>query len=237
MNAYATSRLRVASWNLHSCRGIDRREDPNRTLAVIDSLDADLIALQEVPTESSHKEFKALLTGRRDYQAIVETTLPGHPDGFGNALLSRLPLHDARRLNLTVAGREPRCVIAAEATATDGTSLHVLTTHLGLKASERRTQLALIEAHLATVDSPCLVLGDFNAWPGWPSECLPKLQPARRGQFPRSFPALIPLLRLDRILASPPIVLRDAQAWRGSGLRTASDHLPVVAEVALACSA
>jgi len=40
----------VATYNIHRCIGRGRRVDPWRTLDVIESLDADVIALQEVET-------------------------------------------------------------------------------------------------------------------------------------------------------------------------------------------
>lgn len=233
MNVESTARLRLASWNVHSCRGTDRRVDPERTLAVIDHMDADLIALQEVPTLSRHRAFRALLEGQRGYRCVVETTLPGHAEGFGNALLSRLPLRDTHRIDLGQAGREPRCAIAADIAIDEDTQMHVIAVHLGLRQRERREQLERIEAHIGGEDQAIVVMGDFNTWLRWPPGRLGTLERAGELRHPRSFPALAPVLRLDRIMASPTIALSGPQAWRAPGLRRASDHLPLVAEIAL----
>src|SRR5512133_2807616 len=40
--------IRIATYNIHKCRGMDRRIDPDRIAEVIRQLDADVIALQEV---------------------------------------------------------------------------------------------------------------------------------------------------------------------------------------------
>src|SRR5260370_8451546 len=40
--------LRIATYNVHSCRGLDRRTRPERTAAVLRAIDADIVALQEV---------------------------------------------------------------------------------------------------------------------------------------------------------------------------------------------
>src|SRR3546814_11077170 len=40
--------LRVASYNIHSCRGLRGRCSPARIAAVIEELDADIVALQEI---------------------------------------------------------------------------------------------------------------------------------------------------------------------------------------------
>jgi endonuclease/exonuclease/phosphatase family metal-dependent hydrolase len=40
--------LRVATYNIHKCRGLDRRVCPERILDVLKHINADIIALQEV---------------------------------------------------------------------------------------------------------------------------------------------------------------------------------------------
>ena len=40
--------LRVATYNIHRCRGLDGRTNPARIAEVIRAIDADVIALQEV---------------------------------------------------------------------------------------------------------------------------------------------------------------------------------------------
>ena len=39
--------FKVASYNIHKAVGLDRRRDPDRVVAVLRELDADIIALQE----------------------------------------------------------------------------------------------------------------------------------------------------------------------------------------------
>ena len=40
--------LRIATYNIHRCRGLDGRTRPERIAAVLESIDADIVALQEV---------------------------------------------------------------------------------------------------------------------------------------------------------------------------------------------
>ena len=40
--------LRLASYNVHKCLGMDRRRSPERIVSVLNALDADIVALQEV---------------------------------------------------------------------------------------------------------------------------------------------------------------------------------------------
>ena len=44
----ASTRLRIVTYNIHRCRGMDRRTRPDRVAAVLREIDADVIALQEV---------------------------------------------------------------------------------------------------------------------------------------------------------------------------------------------
>jgi endonuclease/exonuclease/phosphatase family metal-dependent hydrolase len=77
-----------------------------------------------------------------------------------------------------------------------------------------------------------VLLGDINEWflPGRPLRWLH----ARFGYGPpvRTFPAQFPLLSLDRIWAHPPAALSRVRAHSSREARRASDHLPVVAELA-----
>lgn len=225
--------LRVATWNIHACKGMDFRVDPERTLSVIDTLDADLIALQEVPTHSRDPALRALLEGDRGYHCLVETTLPERAEGFGNALLSRLSVRAAGRIDLACSGREPRCAIAAEIAVNDTFTLHVTTTHLGLREHERLEQLRRIEARLAEHDRPNLVMGDFNTWRQWPADRLADLQCHAVARQPATFPAFAPVLGVDRIMASPTLSLSGLRSWRAPGQRMASDHLPLIANIAV----
>ena len=226
--------LRVATWNIHACVGMDRRHDPERILAVIDALDADLLALQEVPLLSEHPELRALLDSRARYKVLFNNILTNHAHGFGNALLSRLPIIRSHRIDLAWPGREPRDALGAQVEMADGRRLQVLATHLGLKARERRWQYEQLARSLMTDEGPALLMGDFNEWWTPPGKHL-----ARRGlgvapqSGRRSFPAPMPLLSLDHILTTPDLQVLDVRTWRGPGLRLASDHLPLVVDIAL----
>src|SRR5215471_2163082 len=44
----APSAFRIATYNIHKCRGLDMRFSPQRIIAILRELDADVICLQEV---------------------------------------------------------------------------------------------------------------------------------------------------------------------------------------------
>ena len=138
-----------------------------------------------------------------------------------------------RRICLSYPRREPRTALEV-VLETGARPLRVIATHLGLRPVERRFQVKKILEHVAGDEtSVTVLLGDFNEWflIGRPLRWLN----ARFGRGPgvRTFPARFPLFALDRIWVHPNVNLRGFGA-RGDGeAKVASDHLPVVASVAV----
>jgi len=230
----ATRTIRVATWNVHSCVGTDRRHDPARTAAVISELDADVVALQEFqyPADIALETRTPVVLERLDrYECALGPTLTRLTHSFGNVLLTRHPIRDLRRLDLSHQRREPRGALAATMDV-HGVDLHVVATHLGLRPAERRLQVRRIMEHIETLSSGFLVvLGDFNDW--LPGRSVVHVLDKRLGRPPRpaSFPVSRPVLRLDRIWVSPLPALRRIARHTSAKARIASDHLPIVAEI------
>jgi endonuclease/exonuclease/phosphatase family metal-dependent hydrolase len=228
----AVRRLRIATYNVHSCVGTDGRHDPERIARVIGELDADVVALQEFsyPADIAlETRTPVVLTELDGYQCALGPTLMRRAGHFGNVLLSRHPIRELQRIDLSHGAREPRGALAATIDA-GGVELHVLATHLGLKLHERRFQVARLIEHLASVRSLLfVVLGDFNDW--LPGRSVVHVLDERLGPSPRprSFPVAFPLLALDRIWVQPKHALREVFVHTSSRARRASDHLPVVA--------
>ncbi len=224
----------VATWNIHMGRGADGRRDLERTAAVIRALEIDCIGLQEV--ENHHHpggDDLTRLAAATGLQAVPGPTLFKPGGDYGNALLSRWPVLRVERHDLSVPGREPRGLLIAHL-QTPELRLQVAVTHLGLRPAERRRQVATILGHLPGDPTvPLLLLGDFNEWLLWGRPLRWLHHRFRPAPAPRTFPARRPLLRLDRILASEALRLHQVRAVATAASRLASDHLPVVAQVAL----
>jgi endonuclease/exonuclease/phosphatase family metal-dependent hydrolase len=220
----------VASYNMHRAVGADGQRNAARITAVIDRLDADIVALQEVEWGlPAHEAWLERYAERRGYSLIADSNIEDHRGHYGNVLLSRHPLSEADRIDLTVDRFEPRAAIAVRA-AIGGAAYWVIATHLGLRARERRQQSARIAAYLSAHDAgPAILLGDLNEW-RWNSRSIrPIVDLFEKAPSPRSFPSRRPLFALDRILFrridDRPLVRAD----RHPLTRLASDHLPVVA--------
>jgi endonuclease/exonuclease/phosphatase family metal-dependent hydrolase len=229
-------RLRVATYNIHSCVGNDRGYDPRRIADVILETGADVVGLQEVaakPELAGVPDQFAYLAEATGMTAIAGPNVILHESRFGNVLLTRWPALGVRRVDLSIAPYEPRGAVVADL-AIHGTRLRVITTHLGLRVWERARQHATLGRLMAARgDAPAVIMGDFNSW--WPDLSALKHLGPRFGwsRSPASFPAHLPFLALDRIWTVPDTFIGRVRAHKTPLARQASDHLPVVADLAL----
>jgi endonuclease/exonuclease/phosphatase family metal-dependent hydrolase len=228
--------LRVATYNVHGCVGTDGRHDPDRVAAVVEELDADVVALQEFTYpagEAIESRTPVELVALERYQCALGPTRQIATRCFGNALLARHPIVEVHRIDLSMDRREAR---GALATTVDvgGIPVHLLASHLGLRVSERRFQVRQLLSYLDSVrHSLVVVLGDFNDW--LPGRSAAHVLDRRLGAASRlrSFPSRRPLLPLDRIWIQPASVLKRMFVHTSALARRASDHLPVVADLDL----
>jgi endonuclease/exonuclease/phosphatase family metal-dependent hydrolase len=231
--AQAGNMLRVMTWNIHGGIGPDRQFSLERITETIDRHNPDVVALQEVdsrrraPDARSPFELLREAVGEHGIEAKSITTADGD---YGQMLASRCPFNGTRIHDITHADREPRRAIETEVQCGSG-KVRVVATHFGLSLAERRTQARRLVAIARAHDLPTVMLGDFNDWfwPGSLRDALKHELPGRTRQA--TFPSWCPILRLDRIFCWPPQILKrsfaDRRAWR------ASDHLPVIADIAL----
>ncbi|MBO9454296.1 endonuclease/exonuclease/phosphatase family protein [Paracoccus sp. R12_1] len=225
--------IRVASYNLHKCRGLTGPHAPERNLAVIAAMRPDIIALQEVDFRFGARPEALPRALIQDQTGLVpadisrpsgENSLGWHgqtillrPELAQNAVVRRLPL----------PGLEPRGALALRLPG-----LTIIGVHLGLVRSSRRAQLARISAQAARIaDDNIVLMGDFNEWHD--ERGLESLAGFRVIAPGPSYPAPLPRFRLDRIAMSRHLELLRHGVFSGAGARDASDHLPIWAEIAL----
>jgi endonuclease/exonuclease/phosphatase family metal-dependent hydrolase len=226
--------LRIATYNVHSCVGRDGRRDPERVSQVIAELDADVVAIQEFtyPMDVAIETRKlAGLPALDEYECALGPTLERRSNRFGNLLLTRHPIRELQRIDLSMDRREPRGALAVTLDV-GGTQLHVLATHLGLKLRERELQVRRILRHIEETRTDfVVVMGDFNDW--LPGRSVMHVLDERFGELPRprTFPGVWPILALDRIWVQPQAALVSMEAHRSPLAKRASDHLPLVAVV------
>lgn len=229
----ALGSLTVATWNVHSGVGRDRRYSPARIADVVLETGADVIALQEVGSrDASDVLLDTLVRGTGFHAADGWTCKRGGCD-FGNVILSRFAIDEAHRLDLTVGSHEPRGALDVVVAAPQG-SLRIIATHLGLRPGERRAQVKrLLDALEREETLPTVLTGDVNEWYLWgrPLRWLHKHFKATPA--PATFPAWRPVLSLDRLWTEPANLLAGLRVHRSALARAASDHLPLVAKLAM----
>ena len=224
--------LRVATYNVHRCRGLDGRTNPVRI--------ADVVALQEVigagPSSSGHAE---QLGAQLGMGWVMAPTRHVRKSIFGNVVLSRLPIRHHAQYDLSWKTCEPRCCQHADIAIGDDT-LHLYNVHLGTAFRERRYQAGRLSAivHDRRVGQPKIVLGDFNEWMrGLATQMLSeRLQSIDlRGQLRRrrTYPGVFPVLHLDHIYYDGSVEVVKLELPRTRLSLMASDHLPLVAELSV----
>jgi endonuclease/exonuclease/phosphatase family metal-dependent hydrolase len=234
--------LRIVTYNIHKCRGLDRRVRAERIAKVLGETKADIIALQEVLSvegrerERNQARFIAEDLGM-NYRLGENRRLDG--GAYGNVILSRWPLRASHNYDITWSGRERRGCLRADIQTEAGQLLHVFNVHLGTAFLERRHQARqLIDGGIlrpAALEGPRIVLGDFNEWTrGLASRLLAQhfesadiRHHLRRG---RTYPGLLPLLHLDHIYYDQALRLERLILHRSRTALVASDHLPLVAD-------
>lgn len=236
------SKIRIATYNVHKCRGMDRRVSPRRIAEVIAEFDADLIGLQEVLSiedgapEDDQARYIAAQLGRYAVHFGENRRLRG--GAYGNVILSRLPVALTRNYDLTWKGRERRGCFRADV-GIGGMTLHFFNVHLGTAFLERRWQgrrlLSLDVLRSPSLKGARVVVGDFNEWTRGLATRL------MSGEFEsvdvrlhtgrgRTYPGLLPFLHLDHFYFDKHLRLKKFALHRTRKSLVASDHLPMVAD-------
>ena len=217
---------------------MDGRTMPTRTVDVLSSLNADIIALQEVigagPDDSGHAAEIGAALGMGWVMASVRH-LRGHQ--FGNVVLSHFPIRQHVQYDLSWRTCEPRCCQRADIVIDDKT-LHLFNVHLGTAFRERRDQAERVASIMrdSRIHAPKILLGDFNEWSGGLAtaaltEKLQAIDLSVHLKRKRTYPGILPLLHLDHIYHEGEVEIAGLEIPRTRKSMMASDHLPFLAEL------
>ena len=234
-----THSVRVATYNVHRCRGMDARTKPQRIASVLATLDADVIALQEVVGASQRRPGQAAELGAALGMGWVMAPTR-HLRGalYGNVVLSRLPVRQHVQHDLSWKTCEPRGAQRVDLALDDDHLLHIYNVHLGTSLGERRVQAdALADlVHDRRTHGPRVVLGDFNEWArGLATDILSSrlesVDLTKHLRRKRTYPGWFPLLHLDHIYYRGRVEVTHVELVRTRLSLMASDHLPLVADL------
>ncbi|MDT0631742.1 endonuclease/exonuclease/phosphatase family protein [Rubrivirga sp. S365] len=229
--------LTVASYNVHRWAGVrgGKAYRPERASAVIEEIDADVLALQEVlrPSDRDDDPITDVAEALGYHLAFVVTRQ--HKRGeLGNAVLSRWPLAGALAIDLSFGRLERRAALAVRLRSEVGL-VTVAATHLALVDRTRARQVRALLEHPQIASGPAVLLGDMNAWrPTRASRALAEAFEARHHNrdWPASYPSVRPVLALDRLYARGATVV-SLKTHATEAARKGSDHLPIVARLRL----
>ncbi len=241
--------IRILTYNVHRCVGTDRRLDVGRIAAVVEALEPDIVALQELDVgraRSGGVDQAHEIAERLDMTFHFNAAVRVEEEQYGDAILTchperlvkagALPGLDARLM------LEPRGALWV-AIEIEGRTLQVINAHLGLVPREQQLQAAALAGRnwLGHADcaAPTILLGDFNATRASVvyRTLEGRLGDARRRVVRRgassTFPSRFPLLRIDHVFMSADIQPLAIDAPYDALTRVASDHLPLVVDFQL----
>ena len=226
--------LSLATYNIHRCYGADGHYQPARIRRVLRQLDAEVIALQEVELLHNAPGLLDFFCEQQQWRAIPGLTMARESGHYGNALLTKLPISEVTRLDLSLPGREPRGALLVSLRYREQ-PVRVVATHLGLRAAERRIQIRRLLQQLQNYarNDVVVLMGDLNEWSFWGCALHGLRNQFRRCPAPASYPARFPLLSLDRVMVRPRERLTGVRRVKNPLTREASDHLPVVANLSM----
>jgi endonuclease/exonuclease/phosphatase family metal-dependent hydrolase len=226
--------LRVVTYNIHRSRGMDWKVRPDRIVQVLEEIQPDIVALQEVVADQidylAEKFARPFVFGNND-------KLRGRD--YGNLTISQYPIVYSKNFDLSFRSREKRGCLRTDLAMPDGRLLHLFHVHLGTSFFERRHQAIRLVSreviHNPELTGPRLVLGDFNEWTrGLVTRLLSaNLETGNIHEHLRrrkSYPGVLPFLHLDYVYFDPILRLKSLSLHRTPRALMASDHLPLIAD-------
>jgi len=223
-------KIRVMSYNIHSSK-----DDLGALASVVRSEAPDLVLAQEAPRRFRWRAKNAKLA--RQWRML-------HAGGglwaLGNSLFTTLRIGVRETWNVQfplTPGRHMRGAVFARCTV--GRSRFIAVgTHLSKYAEERAVQGQLLKSYLADLDEPYVVCGDLNEEPGgggWRTlaDGLTDAAVARECGHLFTFSCASPRRRIDGVFVDPAIEVLDYRLVDSDLAKRASDHFPLVADLAL----
>ena len=240
MQDSAPIKILAASYNIQKGIGSDFRRQPERALAVLTEIGADVIVLQEADRRFGSRASALPLAqiAAHGWRPVPFDTRPASIGWHGNAVLVSQRVEIRGHATLPIPALEPRGAVLADL-AIGGAPLRVIGTHLDLSGLWRRRQARAILAHLRyhPGDPPILLMGDMNEWrPTAPviADFSAVLHPVRTGP---TFHARMPVAPLDRNFVSNACDVLASGVHHSPRAAVASDHLPVWVRLQLPAAA
>ena len=239
--------LRIMTYNVHGCVGVDGGLSPARIAKVISQYQPDIVALQELDVgriRSGGEDQARIIAQNLNMEHHFNPTVRIAEESFGDAILSTYPIHlvkaDALALKPRFSFLEPRGAIWIQIKFQNMT-IQFINTHLGLNGPERivHTKELMSEKWIENPEciGPVILCGDFNARPG--SQIFRMMRKrlhsaqtrAGHSRHKKTWFGRWPILCLDHILISPEVEVVKIEVADSYLARLASDHRPLIADI------
>lgn len=218
-------------WNVHSWRDASGESNVARVTDLIREASPDVVSLVEVNEPWGAPECLGSVAADCGYGWVFVPSIefgaaPGRR-GYGNALLSRIPLTDVQQVSVfTPPGRydgseesETRSAVLARVGPA-----WVGSTHFPASSrTARKAAAGVLLELLRSLRTPWVVCGDFNAAPAALFAGRTDLLRVHPDSGMPTFPARRPRVPIDYLLTSPDVSV-SASVLAAEG----SDHLPVL---------
>ncbi len=210
------SELKILSYNIHKGFALSRRFVLSSMRNMIRATEAEIVFLQEVQGDHNGHAKRIENWPGPQFEYLADEVWPHYAYGknaiydaghHGNSILSKYPILAFENIDISNNRFERRSILHATI-EWSGSPLHLLCVHLDLTADGRRRQVGRIaeRIHSHISDGERLILaGDFNDWrrqvtPIFREQLdLKEVFLERHGRYAKSFPAMFPLLTLDRV--------------------------------------
>ncbi|NND72568.1 MAG: hypothetical protein HKN43_13410 [Rhodothermales bacterium] len=227
------TRLRVLAYNIHHGEGTDEVLDLNRIARLINDLEPDLVAIQEVDSvvdRTNNVDQIAVLAELTGLAPAFGRFMSYQGGAYGMALLSRLPLIEVDNMKLP-DGEEPRTALRAAVRMSNGDTLDFVGIHFYRTEAERLSQAEQLNDHLESRPYAAILAGDFNSTPG--SAVMDYFNSSwttvQKGDDRFTFPSTGPEREIDFVLYRPSEVFDIAHQFVVDE-PVASDHSPIVVD-------
>ncbi|MFZ3045495.1 MAG: endonuclease/exonuclease/phosphatase family protein, partial [Desulfatirhabdiaceae bacterium] len=246
-----SEQLRVMTYNVHSCVGVDGKLAAERIARVIARANPDVVALQEldagrVRTGGEDQAERIAHYLKMQYHFYPHVHI--EDEKYGDAILTHLPMRIIKTGPLPgylPGGKlEPRGALWV-AIDLHGTEVNIVNTHLGLTSRERMAQIEALlgDEWLGRLngDQPVILCGDFNSVPSSKgyrllrSKFLDAQAQLKEHRPVCTFYSRLPSFRIDHVFIHPGIQVTGITVPRSELAKVASDHLPLIADLAISC--